>query len=301
MILPPKTQNLSCAAAPLSPVVSPANEKGQAVGRMPSDSAELSRESRRRPLPQSFDLPNVQRWGSSQKHRSSAMQPQSGLVKEVKTEILGVALDSIQGGKCKGLPHNAGVQGRIVSPSIQEEGKQRKMFDPSNQSTCTIDANFLQQVVVAFEEVNTDQEGSTRLAKEAISTNPTFLAILAKYGNITKDFLLDSGPMLTLVLKVICEVVQDLQKKRLTEVDRDLLDSYYLVVKDAEKVKVNVNWLRTRLDEIRDAINCIFDTKKVNDERNRRAKQNEIEKKNLESKKAELEKLKSETERQERA
>ncbi|KAK4354187.1 hypothetical protein RND71_026381 [Anisodus tanguticus] len=63
-------------------------------------------------------------------------------------------------------------------------------------------------------------------------------------------------------LKVICKVVQELQKKRLTEVDRN-----FLVVKDAEKMKGHGNI--------------------------------ENEKKDLESMKAELRKLKSETQRKE--
>ncbi|KAJ8555777.1 hypothetical protein K7X08_013273 [Anisodus acutangulus] len=57
------------------------------------------------------------------------------------------------------------------------------------------------------------------------------------------------------------------------------------------------DWLRIRLDEIKDAINYIVDTKKINDEMNMLAEQNE--KKNLKSMKVELEKLKSEIQRRE--
>ncbi|KAK4351461.1 hypothetical protein RND71_030774 [Anisodus tanguticus] len=74
---------------------------------------------------------------------------------------------------------------------------------------------------------------------------------------------------------------------------------YIAPVRDAEKMRVNVSWLRTQLNEINDAINCITETKKINDEMNRLAEQNENEK-NLESMKVELEKLKSEIASRER-
>ncbi|KAJ8535509.1 hypothetical protein K7X08_023229 [Anisodus acutangulus] len=95
------------------------------------------------------------------------------------------------------------------------------------------------------------------------------------------------------------DVSLELQKTCLTEVDRNFLDSSYLVIRDAEKMRVNVSWLRTQLNEINDAINCITETKKINDEMNRLAEQNENEK-NLESMKVELEKLKSEIASRER-
>ncbi|KAK4365381.1 hypothetical protein RND71_016739 [Anisodus tanguticus] len=152
-----------------------------------------------------------------QTNTSPAVQTESRLLKEVKTEIEDVALDIIQGGTGETV-----VQGT----------------DLSNQPTCNIDVNFLQQVVASFEEVKGNQEESSRSAKLSISMNPslepTFLAICEKYGDITKDCPMESGYMLTSVLEVICKVVQELQKKRLTEVDRNLLGSYYLVVKDAE-------------------------------------------------------------------
>ncbi|PHU28214.1 hypothetical protein BC332_00307 [Capsicum chinense] len=131
------------------------------------------------------------------------------------------------------------------------------------------------------------------------SLEPTFLAIVKKHGDITKDCPLESGYMLTSVLEAICKVVQELQQKHFSEFDCNLLNSYCSVFQDAEKMNVNVNWLRTRLDEIKDAVNCIIETKELNDEKNTLAKQIENEKEGLESMKAELEKLKSEIERKE--
>ncbi|OIT36265.1 PREDICTED: uncharacterized protein LOC109242257 [Nicotiana attenuata] len=251
----------------------------------------------------------VEKSQSGQINTSPAMQPQPGLTTEVKAEIEDVAPDSIRGGNGEGPPpHTTGIRGTIDSPSIQEElrtingarldHKTKKEADLSNQQTCSIDANFLQQVAVAFKEVKANQEESTTLVKETISLNPslepTFLAIQEKHGDITKDCPLESGQMLSSVLAVICKVVQELQKKHLTDVDCNLLNSYYLVVKDAEKMKVNVNWLRARLDEIKDAVNSIVETKNLNDEKNRLAELIENEKRNLVFMKTEWENLKVE-------
>ncbi|PHU28241.1 hypothetical protein BC332_00334 [Capsicum chinense] len=70
------------------------------------------------------------------------------------------------------------------------------------------------------------------------------------------------GSIQTSVLKVICEVVQDHQRNAL-KLTVILLDSCYLVVKDAERVKVNIYWLRSQLDEIGDATNWIVERKKL--------------------------------------
>ncbi|KAK4365387.1 hypothetical protein RND71_016745 [Anisodus tanguticus] len=176
------------------------------------------------------------------------MQPESRLLKEVKTEIEDVTLDIIQGGT-----------GEALSPpcTTVDQGT-----DLSNQPTCNIDVNFLQQVVVAFEEVKGNQEESTRSTKVSISMNPslepTFLAITKSTGILQRILLWSQR------------------------------HAYFCSRSD---------WLRIRLDEIKDAINYIVDTKKINDEMNMLAEQNE--KKNLKSMKVELEKLKSEIQRRE--
>ncbi|KAF3680955.1 hypothetical protein FXO38_02014 [Capsicum annuum] len=239
-----------------------------------------------------------------QANTSPVMQPQSGLTSGVKLKSEDVG---------EGPTHATGIQGTSVNPSIKEEPcstngtwcdhKTKRIAGLRDQPTRSIDVSFLQRVALAFEEVNANQEEGTRSAKESISMNPslepTFLAIVQKHGDITKDCPLESGYMLTSVLEAICKVVQELQQKHFTEFDCNLLNSYCSVVRDAEKMNVNVNWLRTRLDEIKDAVNCIIETKELNDEKNTLAKQIENEKEGLESMKAELEKLKSEIERKE--
>ncbi|KAK4728739.1 hypothetical protein R3W88_021727 [Solanum pinnatisectum] len=292
------------------------NKTGQVLGKISGCG------SRKRPTPHSIDPTHYQHQPSSHKQKPSvgvqdrvtSFRPsinQSDAATIAKgcpistvvnnqlgqTEIEDVAPDIIHGGTFEGLwPCTTVVQGIIVSTSIVEEAlmtyvtrcdhKTKENVD--NESTCRIDVNFLQQVTVAvaFDKV----KESTKLAKKSITMNPslepTFLAIVKKYGDITSDCSLESGYMLTSVLEAICKVVQQLQKKHLAEFDCDLLNSYCSVVRDAEKMKVNAKWLKTRLDEIKNAKNRLVE--QINDD-----------KKNLQSMKAELEKLKSEIEERE--
>lgn len=290
-----------------------ANEMGQVVGRISGCG------SRKRPTPHSFDLTHFQHQASSQKQKSSVgvqdrlaslkpsmnqsdaaikvkgypistvaksqsgqtNRPQSILIKEVKTEVEDVAPD-------------------IIHRGTTEEGQRTNgaRCDHKTNKFSDIDFSFLQQVANAFEEVKANQEKSTKFAKESISVSPslepTFLSIVKKHGDISSDCPLESSYMLTSVLEAICKVVQELQKKRLADFDCDLLNSYCSVVRDAERMKVNVKWLKTRLDEIKDAVNCIVKTKKLSNEKNRLEEQIKDDKKDLQSMKDALEKLKSE-------
>ncbi|KAK6117075.1 hypothetical protein DH2020_049120 [Rehmannia glutinosa] len=110
----------------------------------------------------------------------------------------------------------------------------------------------------------------------------------------TKDSLLESDCMKTLVLLGICKVVQDLQRKHLKDLDISTLDSYYTAVRDAENMKVNVQWLHNRLDEIKDAVKFTAEAKVLVNEKNRRLEDIDSKKKELLLREGELERLKSE-------
>ncbi|XP_059276213.1 uncharacterized protein LOC132030548 isoform X4 [Lycium ferocissimum] len=111
-----------------------------------------------------------------QANRSPDMPPQSGLTSEVNTETEDIPPHSVKANSGEGLPsHATDIQGTRVNPSTQEEPctttgarfdhKTKKIADLSNQPTCSIDVNFLQQVAVAFEEVKANQEESTNWRK----------------------------------------------------------------------------------------------------------------------------------------
>lgn len=115
----------------------------------------------------------------------------------------------------------------------------------------------------------------------------TLKAITERYGDITQDSLLESDFVKTSVLHGICEMVQDLQKKQLKDLDISTLGSYYTAVSDLENMKVDVQWLRSRLDEIKDALNLSDEAQGIISEKEGRLG-------NINRKKKELERLKSE-------
>lgn len=100
--------------------------------------------------------------------------------------------------------------------------------------------------------------------------------------------------MRTLVLVGICKVVEDLEKKQLKDLDVNSLDSYYTAVRDAENVKLNVQWLRRRLDEIKDACNLFNEAKGLKNERDRLAGNIDRNRQEISARRVQLEKLKSE-------
>ncbi|KAL8498430.1 hypothetical protein ACS0TY_021672 [Phlomoides rotata] len=124
----------------------------------------------------------------------------------------------------------------------------------------------------------------------------TIKAIEKMHGDITKNCLLESDCMKTLVLIGICQVVQDMQKKRLKDVDISSLESHYTAVRDAENMKVNVQWLRNRLDEIKDAVSLSSEAIGIENERNGLLVTIDRKKSELLLRRVELERLKSEVE-----
>ncbi|KAL6543475.1 hypothetical protein OROHE_010097 [Orobanche hederae] len=122
----------------------------------------------------------------------------------------------------------------------------------------------------------------------------TLNAINKKHGDITQGCLLESDCMKTMVLLGICKVVEDLQKKQLKDLDGNSLDSYYTAVRDAENLKVDVQWLHNRLDEIRDACKLSDGAKGLVDEMDRRVGKIYGTKRELSQRRFDLERIESE-------
>ncbi|XP_059661771.1 uncharacterized protein LOC132307910 [Cornus florida] len=94
---------------------------------------------------------------------------------------------------------------------------------------------------------------------------PILHAIIKKHGDIVKDCKLKSGYIRTCVLEAICKVVQELRRMELSELDSAHLHDYCCAVEDALTMKVDVNWLRERLDEIKLAVQSNVEAMKLTD------------------------------------
>ncbi|GER30363.1 arabidopsis phospholipase-like protein [Striga asiatica] len=119
-------------------------------------------------------------------------------------------------------------------------------------------------------------------------------SINKKHGDITQDSVLESDCMKTFVLLGICNVMLDLERKQLNDIDVRGLVPYYTAVWDAENMKVNVQWLHERLDEIMVAVKLTDEEKVLVDEKKKRLVNLDMKKEELELRKGQLERLRSE-------
>lgn len=155
--------------------------------------------------------------------------------------------------------------GNIPFPEVPRAERSRNV----NKMSEGIDPKILQRVANALDymaeiEYKNVYSRSPDCEKNLVRT---IKAIEKKHGAITKNSSLESDCMKTLIMVGICKVVQDLQKKRLDELDISSLDSYYTAVRDAESMKVDVQWLHDRLDEIKEAVTLSSEVKSIENER----------------------------------
>ncbi|CAL5373260.1 unnamed protein product [Camellia sinensis] len=77
--------------------------------------------------------------------------------------------------------------------------------------------------------------------------------IFSKYGDIAKDSSLQSERSRSFFLEMVCGIFQRLQGTKFTDVTHIKLKSMLDIIGDIEFVKLEVGWLRTRLQEIYEA------------------------------------------------
>ncbi|XP_059664559.1 uncharacterized protein LOC132310402 [Cornus florida] len=162
------------------------------------------------------------------------------------------------------------------------------------------------QLSVNYPQCSRENEGANTRAKHPSSSTsradsnvvnqslvPIFQAIMDKHGDISKNCSLESEYMRTSVLIGICKIVQELQRIGLTELDCSRMSAYSSILKDAEKMKVDVKWLQERLDEIEEVVQSNVEAKRLTDIKTQCMEQ-------VEGMKTEVQNLMSEIEAKER-
>ncbi|XP_057775803.1 uncharacterized protein LOC130994760 [Salvia miltiorrhiza] len=193
------------------------------------------------------------------------------------------------------------IEDILVDISLTEVPNERaRGVGHNNQISEGIDSKIWQHVANALQYMTGNQTAvaDAKVMPRSSGFNPSLVhtleAINKKHGDITRGCLLESDCMKTVVLLGICKVVQDLQRKQLKDLDINGLNSYYTAVRDAENMKVNVQWLRSRLDEIGDACKLSDGAKRLMDERDRQVGNIDETKKKLSQRRVDLERLQSE-------
>lgn len=158
-------------------------------------------------------------------------------------------------------------------------------------------------LAMSDEENTRDDEEKSHLAFGTIekvgsfSTNSSLGQILHniinKHGDISKECSFLPSFVLTTMLEGICRVVQELEGKKLDELDCSILDAYDSFLQDAERMKFNVKWLRVRVGELGNAARSFIETKEATYEKAERMERIEDMKKDLQKQKADVERLKS--------
>lgn len=216
---------------------------------------------------------------SVDKNQASAVQRSTFHAQDIEETLIDISLTEVPG-PVSGYERVGNV------------GRNRQISEGIDPKILQHVANALQYMAGSQSAVD-DTKVKSRSADVKKNLAHTLKAINKKHGDITRDCSLESDCMKTLVLLGICKVVQDLQKKQLKDLDISSLDSYYTAVRDAENMKVNVQWLHSRLDEIKDAVKLTDEGKGLVNERNRRLETIDRKKKELLLRKVELERLKS--------
>jgi hypothetical protein len=82
-------------------------------------------------------------------------------------------------------------------------------------------------------------------------------SILDKYGDIAASCKLESIAMRSYYLECICSVIQELQSASVTQLKKAKLKELLLIVKDVEASGINVDWLRSALNKIAEAVDLV--------------------------------------------
>ncbi|KAK9276727.1 hypothetical protein L1049_006263 [Liquidambar formosana] len=210
----------------------------------------------------------------------------------------------------RGRPPGTGWRQQLAASIAQEEleiGKdqQASQYDhreertrsPSHQQSHSFNAS-LHHMLSAFNGISNMGQGNSaangtmeKVGSYVVdpSLSMTLQAIMNKHGDIAKDCNLQSNYMRTPILEGICRVVQDLQNIPFINLKEHHLQSFYSAINDAERVKLNVRWLRQRLDEIVEAVNAVAHFKNVKDAKAKNMQQQmESIKRTLELKKVDM-------------
>ncbi|GFQ04923.1 hypothetical protein PHJA_002636400 [Phtheirospermum japonicum] len=84
---------------------------------------------------------------------------------------------------------------------------------------------------------------------------PLLEGIFVKHGDITAECTLESPELRSHFLGRLCSVYDKLQQAKFPEkITHVELDEMLLVVRDCEKVKINVGWLRARIEYVSDTL-----------------------------------------------
>ncbi|OMO57060.1 hypothetical protein CCACVL1_26042 [Corchorus capsularis] len=112
---------------------------------------------------------------------------------------------------------------------------------------------------------------------------PILRGVLLKHGDILANCLLNSMQCRSSFLEIVCGIIQKLQAAKLEDLTEVELQSMVASVCDLESVKLELDWLHKRLDEIIDALELVKHSSKLKEDKKRILQEIEQMEKELET------------------
>ncbi|KAH7852061.1 hypothetical protein Vadar_020123 [Vaccinium darrowii] len=167
-------------------------------------------------------------------------------------------------------PHEVVIQNQLANVEATEAcniiGNGREEVLPKNlgqkaEPTRSSSLNLTEMAAMSYDN-SSDDEVNSALNVALVTVNgyrvkeefaSLLRKILSKFGDIAKDSSMQSVRFRSFFLETVCRVFQQLQGMKFTEITSTELKSMLEDIKGIESVKVEVGWLRNRLEEIEEA------------------------------------------------
>jgi hypothetical protein len=103
------------------------------------------------------------------------------------------------------------------------------------------------------EEIQSQPEDTVKGYQVKEELMPILTKITGKYGDIAKNCVTKSVKSRSALLEMICEIISEFEKKDLSKTKDGTLKRNIDIVEGIKKMNVEVEWLHTRLIEVREA------------------------------------------------
>lgn len=113
--------------------------------------------------------------------------------------------------------------------------------------------------------VSVASESRIQIGKYTIKSSISSIlqSILAKYGDIAKNCILESLSMRSYYLETVCSVVQDLQSISFMTLNNRKVKEMTAIVKDLETARIDVAWLRNMLNQMSEVLEFVSEHQAV--------------------------------------
>jgi hypothetical protein len=103
------------------------------------------------------------------------------------------------------------------------------------------------------EEIQSQPEDTVKGYQVKEELMPILTKITGKYGDIAKNCVTKSVKSRSALLEMICEIISEFEEKDLSKTKDGTLKRNIDIVEGIKKMNVEVEWLHTRLIEVREA------------------------------------------------